>query len=67
MKNHTHNIEYFFLKRSALQFRQDLSDIGPVLDNLSEEQIIGVASYIKSIRHKIKYIEDELNKKMIDM
>ena len=64
MKNNNINIEYLFLKRSALQFRQDLSEISLILDNLSEEQIIGVASYIGSIKNKIKYIEDKFAEKL---
>jgi hypothetical protein len=64
MKEST-NIKYSFLKRSSLQFRQDLSDISLALDSLSEEQIMGVKIYVETIKNKIKHIEDKIARKLI--
>jgi len=58
--NDNTNIEYYFLKRSALRFRQDLSDIIPILNSLSEEQILGLVSYISAIKNRIQNIEGKI-------
>jgi len=59
------NIEYFFLKRSALQFKQDLIDIDDSLDLLSPEEAIVIISYMDSIKFKMKPIKDKLSKKLM--
>ena len=60
MKSNNTNIEYLLLVRSALQFKQDLTDISKVLDSLSEEQVVVIASYTDLIKDKIRYIEEKL-------
>ena len=65
MKSNNSNIEYLLLVRSALQFKEDLTDISKVLDSLSEEQVIVIASYADSIKDKIRYIEERLTDKFL--
>ena len=65
MKSNNTNIEYLLLVRSALQFKEDLTDISKVLDSLSEEQVIVIASYADSIKDKILYIEEILTDKFL--
>ena len=65
MKSNNTNIEYLLLVRSALQFKEDLTDISKVLDSLSEEQVIVIASYADSIKDKIRYIEERLTDKFL--
>ncbi len=59
------NIEYLFLKRSALQFRQDLIDIDEILNLLSPEEVFGLASYIDSIKWKMKPVEEKITKRLM--
>jgi hypothetical protein len=65
MKSNNTNIEYLFLVRSALQFKEDLTDISKVLDSLSEEQVVVIASYADSIKDKIRHIEEKLTDKFL--
>ena len=65
MKNNNTNIEYLFLVRSALQFKEDLTDISKVLDSLSEEQVMVIASYTDLIKDKIRHIEERLVDKFL--
>jgi len=65
MKTNNTNIEYLFLVRSALQFKEDLIEISEILDSLSSEQVIVVSSYMSSIKERINYIENEFAKKFL--
>lgn len=58
------NIEYYFLKRSALQFRQDLIEINESLDLLTLEESLAIISYIDSIKVKMKIAEEKLVEKL---
>lgn len=65
MKANNTNIEYLLFTRSALQFTEDLSEISKILDSLSNEQVIAVASHLSSIKEKTKYIENKFAEKFL--